>query len=53
VFYDGLPSEDKAAFDGWIAEGRTKTGLHRLCVEDGLDATRSPFLTHLREHHKP
>jgi hypothetical protein len=51
AFYDALPPGDKSAFDEWIAAGRPMIGLHRLCVEEGLTATRSPFGVHIREHH--
>lgn len=53
VFYDALPPEDKAAFDQWLIDGRVIDELRRLCVEEGLEVTSTPFLTHIHEHHKP
>lgn len=50
VFYNALSAEDKSAFDEWIKAGRSLAGLHRLCVEEGLKTTRSPFGVHVREH---
>jgi hypothetical protein len=53
VFYDALPPEDKAAFDKWITDGRPVEALRRLCGEEGLDVTETPFRNHMRDHHKP
>ena len=51
VFYDALPKEDQAAFDEWIDTGRSVDGLRRMCVEEGLSVTETPFRTHIAEHH--
>jgi hypothetical protein len=51
AWYDALPPRDKTAFDEWLAIGRPHAALHRLCVEEGLTATRTPFGVHIREHH--
>jgi hypothetical protein len=52
VFYDALPPGDQAAFDEWVAAGRPVEELRRLCVEEGLDVTETPFRTHIRDHRK-
>ena len=51
AFYNALPAEDQAAFDEWVASGRPTEELRRLCVEEGLTVTETPFRTHVREHH--
>jgi hypothetical protein len=51
AFYDALPPGDKAAFDEWVAGERPIEELRRLCLEEGLAVTETPFRTHVREHH--
>ena len=51
VFYDAMPPEDQAAFDEWVVGGRPIEQLRRLCVEEGLAVTETPFRTHVHEHH--
>jgi hypothetical protein len=53
VFYNALPPEDKAAFDKWLDDKRPIEGLRRICVEEGLTVTETPFRTHIHDHHKP
>lgn len=50
-FYNQLPDADRAAFDDWITAARPAEALRRLCEEEGLKVTESPFRNHIRNHH--
>ena len=46
----GLPEEDRNAFDDWLATGQPITRLWELCVDEGLQVTRTPFRDHVKKH---
>jgi len=51
TWYEELNPEDKEAFDSWLSDKRSVSGLFKLCQEEGLTATRSPFRDHVNNHH--
>ena len=46
----GLPIADQQAFDTWLAEGRPISRLWQICVDEGLQVTRTPFRDHVQNH---
>ena len=49
---DGLPDKDRQAFDTLAArEDVSKSALHRMCREEGLDGSLSALKAHLADHH--
>ena len=52
AWYAELPQADKDAFDLWVAEGKSHRGLWRLCVDEGLQITSTPFRDHVANHHQ-
>ena len=50
-WYGKLTTEDKDAFDEWVAGGGSKRGLHRACAKNGLTSGMTQFREHLEKHH--
>lgn len=42
--------EDQAAFEQWVADGRSPAQLRRECMVDGLAVSETAFGRHLKNH---
>lgn len=52
-WYDSQPQRDRAAFDELAArKDISKSALHRLCAEEGLQCGITSFKRHM-DHHEP
>ena len=51
LWYGSLDKGDKAAFDQWLADGKSTRGLWRMCADEGLRISCSPFRDHCANHH--
>lgn len=50
-WYAELSKADKQAFDQWVMDGNSVRGLWRMCCEEGLDISCTPFRDHVYNHH--
>ena len=51
LWYAGLDKGDRAAFDQWVDDGKSTRGLWKMCVDEGLTISCSPFREHVATHH--
>ncbi|NKS58908.1 hypothetical protein GS504_15750 [Rhodococcus hoagii] len=43
-----LPETERQTFDDWFAAGRPGETMRQMCIQEGLDASRSSFNEHIR-----
>ena len=51
LWYAALPEVYRKAFDDWVDAGKSVRGLWKLCVEEGIKISCTPFRDHVANHH--